>query len=160
MPSCLSCPTLCDPTDWSRLGPSPRGSPAGMLGWAAKPSSRGSPEPATEPGSCRSHTAGGFSTTEPPGSPQLYVKYTQNPKATVGQCDNQVPIHQGQSRRLSGKESACKSGDTGDVGLIPGLGKFPGRGRGNPLQYSCQENPMNRGAWWATVPGTAQTQLK
>ena len=39
----------------------------------------------------------------------------------------------------------------GDMGLIPGLGRSPGEGNGNPLQYSCLENPMDRGAWWATV---------
>ena len=47
-----------------------------------------------------------------------------------------------------GKESACNAGD---LGLIPGLGRSPGEGYGNPLQYSCLENPMDRGAWWATV---------
>ena len=49
-----------------------------------------------------------------------------------------------------------------DVILISGLGRSPGRGHGNPLQYSCLENPMDRGAWWATVCGVAknQTQLK
>ena len=46
------------------------------------------------------------------------------------------------------KESSCNAGD---MGLIPGLGRFPGEGNGNPLQYSCLENPMYRGAWWATV---------
>ena len=40
---------------------------------------------------------------------------------------------------------------TGDSGLIPGSGRFPGEGNGNPLQYSCLETPMDRGAWWATV---------
>ena len=39
------------------------------------------------------------------------------------------------------------------MGSIPGLGRCPGRGHGNPLQYSCLENPMDRGAWWATVHG-------
>ena len=43
--------------------------------------------------------------------------------------------------------------NAGDVGLIPGLRRFPGGGNGNPLQYSCLENPMDRGAWWATVHG-------
>ena len=43
------------------------------------------------------------------------------------------------------KESACIAED---LGLIPGLGKSPGEGNGNPFQYSCLENPMNRGAWW------------
>ena len=45
------------------------------------------------------------------------------------------------------KDSACNAGDPG---LIPGLGRFPGEGNGNPLQYSCLENPRDRGAWWAT----------
>ena len=49
-----------------------------------------------------------------------------------------------------GKESACNAGD---LGLIPGLGKIPGEGNGNPLQYSCLENSMDKGAWWATVHG-------
>ena len=48
------------------------------------------------------------------------------------------------------------------MGSIPGLGRFPGEWHGNPLQYSCHENPMDRGAWWATVHGVAKswTQLK
>ena len=49
----------------------------------------------------------------------------------------------------AGKEPACSAGDTGDVGSIPGSGRFPGKGNGNPLQYSCLENPGDRGAWWA-----------
>ena len=56
------------------------------------------------------------------------------------------------------KESAC---DVGDLGSIPGLGRSPGGEHGNPLQYPCQENPMDRGAWRATVLGVAKswTQL-
>ena len=42
--------------------------------------------------------------------------------------------------------------EEGDVGLIPGLGRSPGEGNGNPLQYSCLENPMDRGAWWVYSP--------
>ena len=45
-------------------------------------------------------------------------------------------------------------------GLIPGLGRSPGEGRGNPLQYSCLENPMDRGAWWATVHGVTKSQTQ
>ena len=52
-----------------------------------------------------------------------------------------------------GKESAC---NVGDLGLIPGLGRSPGEGNDNPLQYSCLENPMNRGAWQSTVDGVAR----
>ena len=53
--------------------------------------------------------------------------------------------------------SAC---NVGDPGLIPGLGKSPGEGNGNPLQYSCLENPMNRGAWRAAVHGVAKSQTR
>ena len=49
---------------------------------------------------------------------------------------------------LSSKESTLDAEDAGDTGSIPGLGRSPGRGHGNPLQYSCLENTMDRGAWW------------
>ena len=54
-----------------------------------------------------------------------------------------------------GKESACNARDTG---LIPWLGRSPGEGNGYLLQYSFLENPMDRGAWWATVHGVAKSQ--
>ena len=54
-----------------------------------------------------------------------------------------------------GKESACNAGDPGS---IPGSGRSPGGGNGNPLHYSCFRNPMNRGAWRATVLGVAKSQ--
>ena len=53
-----------------------------------------------------------------------------------------------------GKGSACKAGDPGSTPL---LGRSPREGRGNPLQYSCLENPMDRGAWWATVHGVEES---
>ena len=46
-----------------------------------------------------------------------------------------------------------------DAGSIPGLGRPPGGGNGNSLQYSCLENPMDRGAWWATVRGIAESNM-
>ena len=52
------------------------------------------------------------------------------------------------------KVSACNAGD---LGSIPGLGRSPGEGNGNPLQYSCLENPLDRGAWWATDHGVAKS---
>ena len=58
-----------------------------------------------------------------------------------------LPLVQGFTWQLSGKESACNAGDTGDVGSIPGLGRSPVKGQDNPLQYSCLENPTDRGAW-------------
>ena len=58
-----------------------------------------------------------------------------------------------------GKESTYNAGD---LGSIPGLGRSPGGGHGNPLQYFCLQNPMDRAAWWAIVHGVAKsgTQLK
>ena len=58
---------------------------------------------------------------------------------------------------LDGKEPACNSGD---LGSIPGSGRSPGGGCGNPLQYSCLENLMDRGAWWATVHGVAKSRTR
>ena len=54
---------------------------------------------------------------------------------------------------VTGKESACS---VGDPGSIPGSGRSPGEGDGSPLQYSCLENLMDRGAWWATAHGVAR----
>ena len=58
---------------------------------------------------------------------------------------------------LSGKESACQAGDTGDTGSIPGLGRSAGGGNGNALQYFRLENPMDRGAWRAIVHEVAMS---
>ena len=55
------------------------------------------------------------------------------------------------------KASTCNAGD---LGSIPGSGRSPGEGNGNPLQYSCLENPMDGGAWWATVHGVAKSQTR
>ena len=57
------------------------------------------------------------------------------------------------------KNLPANVGDTGDVGSIPYLGRSPGVGNGNPLQYSCLENSMDRGAWWATVCGVAKSRI-
>ena len=54
------------------------------------------------------------------------------------------------------KNLPANVGDTGDVGLIPGSGRSPGEGNDNPLQYSCLENPMDRGAWQVTVHGVTK----
>ena len=51
-------------------------------------------------------------------------------------------------------------GDVRDLSPVPGSGRSPGGGNGNPLQYSCLENPMDRGAWWATVHGVAESQTR
>ena len=54
-----------------------------------------------------------------------------------------------------GSEVKASASNTGDLGSIPGSGRSPGEGNGNPLQYSCLENPMDGGTWWATVHGVA-----
>ena len=83
----------------------------------------------------------------------LYTIMVWNPTqvmATV-RFNNRLP------RWLSGEESACSAGDAGDKGSIPGSGRSPGGGHGNPLQDSCRESPIDRGAWWATVCGVAKS---
>ena len=62
----------------------------------------------------------------------------------------------GLSSYLRGKESACSAEDPG---LIPGLERSPEGGHGNPLQYPCLENPMDRRAWWATVHRVAESDM-
>ena len=56
------------------------------------------------------------------------------------------------------KNPPANAGDIRDASSNPGLGRSPGGGRGNPLQYSCLENPMDSGAWWATVHGVTKSQ--
>jgi len=58
------------------------------------------------------------------------------------------------------KNPPANARDSGDLGSIPGLGSSPGEGNGYPLQYSCLENPMDRGAWWATVHGVTKSQTR
>ena len=57
-----------------------------------------------------------------------------------------------------GSDVKASAYNAGDPDSIPGLGRSPGEGNGNPLQYSCLENPMDRGAWWAAVYGFAKSQ--
>ena len=54
------------------------------------------------------------------------------------------------------KNPPANAGYTGDLDSIPGLGRSPGEGNGNPRQYSCLGNPMDRGAWWATIHGVTE----
>ena len=58
------------------------------------------------------------------------------------------------------KNLLANAGDERDAGLIPGSGSTPGGRHGNPFQYSCLENPMDRGAWWATVHGVTKSQTR
>ena len=65
-----------------------------------------------------------------------------------------TPVFSGFPGGSGGKESAR---NVGDLGSIPGLGRSPGDGNDNPFQYACLENPVDRGAWWATVHGVAKS---
>ena len=92
---------------------------------------------------------------------------TNLPMDTEGQLyKHQILLHfteqsDGLFLWFSGKESICKAGATGDEGLITGLERPPGEVNGNPLWYSCLENPMDRGAWQLQSIGSrSQTQLK
>ena len=68
-------------------------------------------------------------------------------------CVSPLPEASGLPQWFSGKESYCNAGD---MGSIPGSGRFSGEGNGNPLQYSSLANPMDRGAWQAAVHGVAK----
>ena len=57
------------------------------------------------------------------------------------------------------KNPPANAGDVREVGSIPGLGRSPGEGHGKPLQYSCLENPMDRGAWWASSWGQKELDM-
>ena len=61
---------------------------------------------------------------------------------------------------LNGKESVCSAEDAGELSSIPGSGRSPEGRHGNPLQYSCLENPMNKGVWEATVHGVAKSRTR
>ena len=125
------------------------------------------PKPETEPLSAA--FAGGFFTTEPLGLPicfLLNVNYNhhlfwvegEETEGKLGFAGYHLPA-QGFSGGSEDKGSACNAGDPGS---IPALGRSPGEGNSNPFQYSCLENPMDRGAWQATVHGVAKslTRLK
>ena len=67
---------------------------------------------------------------------------------------NTIKVEKGFPGGSNSKESACNAGDPGS---IPGWGRSPGEGNGNPLQYSCMENPMDRGSWQAAVFGATKS---
>ena len=84
-----------------------------------------------------------------------------SPKVKIEKITLPTKVHivkaMGFPRSSVGKESACKAGEPGS---IPGSGRSPGEGNGNPLQYSCLENPMDGGAWQATVYGVPKSQTR
>ena len=83
---------------------------------------------------------------------------TRKLRDAIGKCGGRVFQLRHSQVALMVKNPPINAGDIRDAGSIPGWGRFPRGGHVNPLQYSCLENPMNRGVWWATVHGVAQSQ--
>ena len=100
---------------------------------------------------------GGFST-------EMSKQWFYSHKANIKYIDFVVSLHIDWASQvpLVIKNPPANAGDLRDLGSIPGLGRSPGEGSGNTLQYSCLENPMDRGIWWAKVHGVAKswTRLK
>ena len=90
-------------------------------------------------------------------TPNSRVLCSLSPKLWIGKIS--CPLRNFASG-TSGKELPANAGDIRDVGSIFGSRRLPGEGHGNPLQYSCQGDPMDRGAWQATVHGVSWTQLR
>ena len=141
-----SCLTLCDPLDCSQPGSSVHGdSPGKNIGVNAVPFSRGSSWPRDQlqvP-----HIVGESFTIWATREPYSWCSTRQTPLI----IDFSTVLSNTGS---DGKGSACNAGD---LGLIPGSGRSPGEGPGNPLQYFYLGNSMDRGAWWPTVHGTAKS---
>ena len=126
---------------------------AKILEWVAMPSSRGSSQPRDRTQvSC---IAGRFftywATGEAPSQAEnIFLNIREfTTRRSIRWCSERMfRLWMGFPSGSVGKESSCNAGD---LGSIPGLWRSPGGGHGNPLQYSCLENPMDRGAWWVIV---------
>ena len=91
----------------------------------------------------------GVLTTGPPGkSPVFILNFTHTSGILVSQV------------ALTVKNPPANPGEVRDSGSVPGLGRYPGERNGNALQCSCLENPMDRGAWWATVHGVTKSKTR
>ena len=93
----------------------------------------------------------------PPSIPGSASFFSFMAPRTPCHCFLMPPVLESVRERLTERVDPG-SVDIGNVGSIPGSGRSPGRGNGNPLQYSCQDNPVDRGVWWATVHGPAKRQ--
>ena len=139
-----SCLSLCNPMDCSPPGSSVhRISQARILEWVAISYPGYLPNPGIDP-SCPTLQADSLP-SEPPGKP-TWLRWVLN-RTSPGSAVS--------------KESACQRRKCRRRGLVPGSGRSPGIQNGNPLQYSCRENSVDRGAWWATIYGATKswTQL-
>ena len=145
------CPTLCDPTDCSLPGFSVHGIfQARVLEWVAISFSRGSSQPRDGTqvsrigGRCFTHWA----TREAHIICRTTVLYNSRGRHSHHSLCKCHPLESWASQvALVAKNLPTNAGDEREAGLIPGWGRSPGVGNGNPLQYSCLENSMDRGAW-------------
>ena len=85
------------------------------------------------------------------------ILLTQEPDGLQYIRSQKFGHHRGSPGSSDSKASVYNAGD---LGLIPGLGRSPGKGHGNSLQYSCLENPMDRGVWWATICGVTKNRTR
>ena len=150
----LSTVWLCDPMDYTVH----RILQVRILDWVAIPFFSGSSTPRDQTGA--SFIVGRFFTSWATREAHLGLGPTQMTSFNMNYKDSVSPILRYWifPSGSDGKKSTC---NTGDLGSIPVWGRSPGGGHGHPLQYSCLENPMDRGTWWATVHGVAKswTQL-
>ena len=93
----------------------------------------------------------------PAGNKKNKLPDTMQVRVCLRKKKKRTKSHQGFPGGSEVKASTCNAGD---LGSIPGSGRSPGEGNGNPLQDSCLENSMDRGAWWATVHGVAKSQTR
>ena len=100
--------------------------------------------------------AGRFLTTGPSGKPQYSLLNVAYLRSQINLVSTETLVLCIKQKRLPWWLSEESTYSAGDMGLIPGLGRSPGKGNGNPLQYSCLGNPMNRGDWRATVLGVSK----
>ena len=92
--------------------------------------------------------------------PKGFEKYWSSPGILLNLFSEPPTGSEGFSGGSVVKNPPANAGDTRDAGLIPGLGRSSGGGNGNPLQYSCLENPVDRGVWWATVCGVPKSRTQ
>ena len=90
----------------------------------------------------------------------VYISFRPSAKYSTFTHDGYIYANMASQVVLVVKNLPGNAGDAGDMGLIPGLGRSPGVGNGNPLQCSCLENSMDRGAWWAVVHGAAESRVQ
>ena len=163
-----SYPTLCDSTDSSLPGSSVHGfSRQEYVGGLPCPSPGNLPHPGIERESLHllRWQAGSLPLSRL-GSPRAAYHHSvslipkRRPIPAYSSRFSVYVDYQGFPGGTSGEEPPASAGDIRDLGSVPGWGRSPGGGHGHPLQYSCLENPMHRGAWQATGRGVAKSQTR